>query len=307
LAELLRVETINESLPSLLSIQPLGNKTPFFWIHGDASNAFLPDYLGPDQPVYGLEHQSTDGKAARFTRVETIAEHYLRQIRRVQPHGPYLVGGYSFGGTIAFEIAQQLKTQGQTMSLLVMLDSLFPGVSSSLLGIHGEASASLITPSQSLHAAFVRHLHILASLSHGERIRYTLVRLSNWIRGTASRIGNWFGKLYKQLICNVCLGLGGLLPPSVRSFYILQIYKYALQNYSPGCFAGRAVYFKTASRSSYHQQSWKSLMTGGLEVYEITGDHMQIIKKENAEVWAKLLRSCISAAQTNHSNVDATS
>ena len=156
LAQVLRQEEGDRSLPSLVPIQPHGSSTPFFWIHGDWSNAFLSDYLGPDQPLFGLEHQSQDGKAAEYTRVETIAEHYLRQIRHVQAQGPYLLGGFSFGGVVAFEIAQRLKAQGQTVSLLVMLDSPFPGAT-----VHASGPMSAAKPRRLL-----RHFQEGSSLTY---------------------------------------------------------------------------------------------------------------------------------------------
>ena len=88
LANILRDENWSPSWSSLVPIQPGGSKPPFFWIHGDSSNAFLPRYLGPDQPFYSLEHQAQDGTRARYTQVETIAAHYLNEIRTVQPKGP---------------------------------------------------------------------------------------------------------------------------------------------------------------------------------------------------------------------------
>ena len=142
LAQVLRQEEGDRSLPSLVPIQPHGSSAPFFWIHGDCSNAFLSDYLGPDQPLFALEHQGQDGKAPKYTRVETIAEHYLRQIRHVQAQGPYLLGGFSFGGTVAFEIAQRLKAQGQTVALLVMLDSPFPDATESASRTHERSETS---------------------------------------------------------------------------------------------------------------------------------------------------------------------
>src|SRR5262249_51456414 len=127
LAQLLEQEEWPASWSSLAPIQPKGSKPPFFWVHGDASTAFLPRYLGSDQPLYALHHQSEDGKPARYTRVETIAAHYLEEIRTIQPQGSYFLGGYSFGGTVAFEMAQQLKRQGEEVALLWLLDSHFPG------------------------------------------------------------------------------------------------------------------------------------------------------------------------------------
>src|SRR5207253_5358650 len=96
-------------------------KPPFFWVHGEASDAFLPRYLGPDQPLYGLRHQSEDGTPARYHTVVDIAAHYLSEIRTVQPQGPYFLGGYCFGAMVAFEMAQQLKNQDEKAAFLVLL------------------------------------------------------------------------------------------------------------------------------------------------------------------------------------------
>ncbi|HEY7167532.1 MAG TPA: non-ribosomal peptide synthase/polyketide synthase, partial [Candidatus Binatia bacterium] len=101
---------------SLVPIQSGGSESPFFWVHGQNSTAFLPEYLGPDQPIYGLKHQSLDGAFAAYTTVETIASHYLTELQTIQQNGPYRLGGYCFGAVVAFEMAQQLKAQGQTVS-----------------------------------------------------------------------------------------------------------------------------------------------------------------------------------------------
>ena len=107
---------------ALLPVQPYGSKAPFFWIHGDHSNALLPRFLPPDQPMYGLEHQSADGKPARYRRVDAIAAHYLDEIRAAQRRGPYYIGGYSFGAVVAFEMATQLAKLSEEVGLLVLLD-----------------------------------------------------------------------------------------------------------------------------------------------------------------------------------------
>ena len=98
LARLLSDNVSLKSWSSLVAIQKRGSRPPFFWAHGEASDAFLSRYLDADQPLYGLMHQSEDGQPARFTSVEDIAAHYLSEIRSVQPHGPYFLGGYCFGG-----------------------------------------------------------------------------------------------------------------------------------------------------------------------------------------------------------------
>ena len=107
---------------SLVPVQTSGEKVPFFWIHGDSSNAHLPAHLGPDRPLFALEHQSLDGRPALHLEVEAIANHYLSEVRAIRAHGPYLLGGYSFGAAVAFEMARQLTIEGDEVALLFMLD-----------------------------------------------------------------------------------------------------------------------------------------------------------------------------------------
>ena len=136
LAELLRKNERSEDWSCLIPIQPRGTRPPFFWVHGDNSNAYLPRFLGSAQPVYALEHQSQNGKAALYVTVESIAAHYLREIYSVQPKGPYFLGGYSFGGTVALEMATQIVRQGEEVSLLVLLDPPDPGDDGSFSSIN---------------------------------------------------------------------------------------------------------------------------------------------------------------------------
>jgi len=93
----------------------------------------LAQHLAPDQPMYGLQAQGLDGKQPRLNRVEDMAAHYLKEIRAVQPEGPYFLGGLSFGGTVAFEMAQQLRAQGQQVGLLFLFDTFPKGYESKVV------------------------------------------------------------------------------------------------------------------------------------------------------------------------------
>ena len=280
------------SLPSLVRIQPTGSHTPLFWIHGDSSNAYLPEYLGADQPVFGLEHQSQDGTLAEYTQVETIAEHYLWQIRNVQPQGPYMLSGYSFGGTIAFEIAKRLEKQGETVSLLAMLDAPFPGAEVSPFAIQARRQASAAASRRS--GNFVFHVHNLARLGLFDQAKYISFRIADRINAI---IGDDLRKNYKRLLCRCYVKFARRLPSSLRSFYVREVYRLALRDYSPEMFAGRAVYFKSMDQSSFSQEAWRNLMRDGLEVYEVPGNHVDVIKTKNAAAWAPRLKSCIANAR----------
>jgi phthiocerol/phenolphthiocerol synthesis type-I polyketide synthase E len=113
---------------SLVPIQPGGSRPKLFCLHGAGGNVLiyreLAEYLGPDQPVFGLQSRGLDGNSPPHTRIEDMAQTYVQEIRRIQPFGPYYLGGYCLGGTIAYEMAQQLQSSGQKVALLALFDTM---------------------------------------------------------------------------------------------------------------------------------------------------------------------------------------
>jgi thioesterase domain-containing protein len=78
--------------------------------------------MGEDQPFYGIQARGLDGEAEPFERLEEMAAYYVQQIRQVQPSGPYYLGGYCMGGNVAYEVARQLKAQGEEVPILTVID-----------------------------------------------------------------------------------------------------------------------------------------------------------------------------------------
>ena len=115
---------------SLVPIQPSGSQPPFFCVHGVGGNVIglreLGQCMGPDYPFYGLQSQGLDGTRPCHKTIEEMALHYIHEIRSVQPNGPYFLGGFSFGGLVAYEMAQQLRAGGEEVGLLVLFDT-YPG------------------------------------------------------------------------------------------------------------------------------------------------------------------------------------
>ena len=107
-----------------------GPSTPFFLVAGMFGNVLnlrhLAHLLGADRPFYGLQARGLYGDEAPHATFDEAARDYLAEMRVVQPHGPYLLGGFSGGGLIAYEIARQLEAAGEEVSLLVMLDTPLP-------------------------------------------------------------------------------------------------------------------------------------------------------------------------------------
>ncbi len=121
-------ETFDNS--PLIPIQPKGDKQPFFCVHPAGGHVMcyfkLAQYLSTDQPFYGLQAQGFHGEEEPLTRIEDMASLYIQAMKKFQPQGPYSIGGWSFGGVVAYEIAQQLHKQGDKVSLLAIVDSYVP-------------------------------------------------------------------------------------------------------------------------------------------------------------------------------------
>jgi thioesterase domain-containing protein/acyl carrier protein len=125
LAKLLRRKDIGSAWYSLIPIQPRGLRPPLFGIHlldfQDLSHC-----LGSEQPVYGLRYGMGDAAAGRvlsLPAIEELASHYIDEMRKFQPEGPYFLMGHSFGGVVAYEMAQQLTAKGEMLGLLALFDS----------------------------------------------------------------------------------------------------------------------------------------------------------------------------------------
>lgn len=127
LAKELRPSEASAAYPTVVSIQPNGSRPPFFCVHGGAGSTLflhpLARELGPDQPFYGIEPEGLDGKPFQRPTVEQMAMNYLAEIRKLQPAGPYYIGGYCFGGLVAFEMARLLQQQGEPVGIVVMFSA----------------------------------------------------------------------------------------------------------------------------------------------------------------------------------------
>jgi thioesterase domain-containing protein len=126
-----RLEAKRASQPErradVLALNTAGHRPPFFFLHaalqGDGFYCYnLARYLGEDQPMYALAPLGLDGRAVPAS-IESMARRYIEDIQRVQPHGPYYIGGFCASGVVAFEIARQLRAAGETVRLLALVEA----------------------------------------------------------------------------------------------------------------------------------------------------------------------------------------
>jgi len=130
IADILREDVKEVSFSCLVTMQEKGTKIPFFCVHGAGGNIMifkdLCKRLGDTQPFYGLQATGLDGDTQPLTTIEAMAQAYLEEIRRVQPHGPYIFGGMCLGGLVAYEMAQQMQAIHEEVALVVLLDARNP-------------------------------------------------------------------------------------------------------------------------------------------------------------------------------------
>src|SRR5207247_324760 len=104
--------------------------SPVFLLPGAGGNILyfhgLAKHLGRHRPVYALQAVGLDGVTTPLGSIKEIARHNIEQIRITQPRGPYILAGHSFGGTVAFEMSQQLSAAGDEVALVAIFDTAAP-------------------------------------------------------------------------------------------------------------------------------------------------------------------------------------
>jgi len=120
---------VGTGISGVVPLRASGSRIPLFLVHpGDGevlAFARLAQRLGPDQPSYALRARGIDDGATVQSSLAEMAADYLAEVRRVQPHGPYALGGFCFGGPVALEMASQFQAAGEDVAMVVLLDPRF--------------------------------------------------------------------------------------------------------------------------------------------------------------------------------------
>ena len=242
LADIIRTKGWFSPFSLLIPFQPLGSKPPFFCIHGAAMEAA--NLIGLDQPFYGGFPHGYFGKRVPLS-TKRMASDYVREIREVQPEGPYYIGGYSFGGMLAFEMAHQLQEQGQEIALLALIDAT-SAEDSKKKDSDPFQKMQKSTPLSSVESYSKRIFRRLMEAGLKEKITYVL-------SGARNRLLKKTGieRKVKSSVCTLCLAVGMPTPQSLRKFYRSTIFKKAARIYTPEKFDGHVVLFRATGEKKY--------------------------------------------------------
>ncbi len=240
---------------------------PLFCIYGILLYHDLARQIGAEQTVYGIYLQEevdlllaeSEPQVSSLKSIPQVAALYLKKIRTIQPHGPYLLAGESFGGLVAYEMAQQLQAEGETVALLALFDTLAPGV-------------TLRRPWQERSA-----IHLGQVVKQGPA--YALQRLEP--------------KLHQRL--NRSPAVATLSDEDQRPQFRRQIGR----SYIPQPYCGKVIVFRAIDRDPFESITvnpyfgWRALAQDGVEIYDVPGDHIGILKDPNVRVLTKALKTCI--------------
>jgi amino acid adenylation domain-containing protein len=276
---------------TVVPFQPSGYRAPIFWFNWGYGDFRLPRYLGSDQPVYGLQHQSQDGRRVRHKSIEQIAAYYIEEMRRVRSTGPYVLGGYCVGGMVAFEMARQLQQQGEKMALVVLLDPdpLNP-YSEPFAG--DDNASSRWAFNATFRRKLNRHWRALAPLGPQEKLSYALLRVKNRIMDLGDKT-SWIAR--KAL----CEAFDRSLPPALRSRNLTAVYQSAARRYKPQFYGGRVILFKTQGQYRDGALGWGKHIAEKLEIEELDTDHNRVFAEPFVQIFAERLKARISGAE-NH-------
>ena len=253
--------------PPLVPLRPHGSKPPFFLVAGGFGGedelivyAGLARYLDRQRPFYGLRIRGVDELVEPHETVEAIAAEHVAEIRRVQPHGPYFIGGSCLGGVVALEIAQQISAQGERVESLILIDSDYLSWSS-----------------------FVRYR--LWRIWHVE----ILPLMQSWRQSKAK-----FLSLLKEKILS--RSSPSLEQKQGREKVRIGLaYLHSVRRYTPRPYHGPITHIMCEEGARDLTSVWHGVARAGLDIQHVPGDHFTHLRKHAADTAARL-NACLEAA-----------
>jgi amino acid adenylation domain-containing protein len=287
LAQVIREEGWTPHWSVLVPIREHGAKPPLFLVHGLYGNVLnfygFRHHIPSDQPLYGIQATGLDSGRATLVNIPDMAAHYIKEIRSVQPTGPYFLGGFSAGGLVAYEMARQLVEAGERVQLLALFDS------------YVEAAGGYWLKSFYSRRALRMSLFALrASLGHVKRegvLAVFLVKLRSM--GVNLRIMLWhlLGRIAGR----------GRVSDSIQPQWLspLEAFTRAIRVYAPQPYSGSAVLFRNPDfdfETHDVSEGWTRYVTGKLVHKEIYAGHDDIFREPHIASLAGQLMEALDAS-----------
>ena len=285
---------VSDSYRSTLVIESGKSRRPtLFLVHGMDGDVGhwrpLIEHLGSDIDVYGLKLPEIAGTYQPFSSLEAMAAYHVERIYQTQPDGPYHIAGYSFGGRVALEIAQQLVSAGRPVGLLVAIDSgPFP-------------QSKYDWKSFSLYRFITNLYNWLADDLLKTPLRELLDRVRLKIKTSARRMGLLSRDLPASSPLHSLHSWLDLEHLSDQRRSLIETNYLAWQSYLPRAYPGRVTLFRARTRPLLHSLSpdlgWAEIAREGVDIRIIAGHHWSIMVEPNVQNLADQLRTCLKEAE----------
>lgn len=279
-AELARVVTAKSAFDdgewsSLVALRKGGTRPPLYLVHSTPGDVFgyinLVGRLGPDQPCFGLQSLGLQRPHAAHQRIETMAAYYIEQIKALQPKGPYFLGGWCYGGVVAYEMAQQLQERHNDVALVALIDA--------------------VAPSPAKGAAIYYADRIQRILYHGPK-------------GVAAFVGDRVRREVRERFLNTreVLQVEVDSGPLANRAFVTDVNMHAIRVYRPLPYNGPVVLFRSTDRQGAgafdETLGWATLVKH-IEVHEFEAGHATILREPSVSKLADALSAYLKSPRPN--------
>jgi amino acid adenylation domain-containing protein len=293
LAAVIRAEGWTSHWSVLVPIHEQGNKPPLFLVHGLRGNVLtfygLRHHTPPDQPVYGIQADGLGTNRASLVNIPEMAKHYIKEIRVLQPHGPYFLGGFSAGGLVAYEMARQLYEAGERVAFLALFDSYVDSAGGYWL--------------KSFYSKRALRMSLLALKASWQSVKAegltSVLALKFRNLGINLRIMAWLllGKISGSNTS------GEAIQPQFLSPH--EAFTRAIRVYSPQPYPGSAILYRSTNLDPDTldpSEGWSRFITGKLEYQQVRGGHDELFREPQIGRLADQLMQAMNAALEEDKN-----
>ncbi|EDX71145.1 amino acid adenylation domain protein [Coleofasciculus chthonoplastes PCC 7420] len=274
IANSLRSQKDISAKSSIVPIQPHGLKPPLFFANSPSAARKLSTYFGNEQPIYGLSIfglEDIDEQKLSSLRIQDIAKQFVRDMRQIQPQGPYLIAAYCADSTIAFEMAQQLSAQGQKVALLAFIDTIW----------------------QPRQLGLYFYWYNFRKFGFD----YLLKKIKANVNLKVKKIIEIYWQIKLKSQSNF-LSLD--LQNQAKNRKLIDAFYNAHWNYIPQVYSGKITLFLCSELWLRQSAQLEKIAGGGLDVYEVPGYHNFLFQEPYIYVLHEKLKACIDQAVTEH-------
>jgi amino acid adenylation domain-containing protein len=274
LAEVIKRQGWQAASSSLIPIQPQGSKQPFFFVGGGLAMCYrLASLLGNDQPIYVLRGQQLSPDRLPFPQVKEVVAQYVHDIYETQPEGPYSLAGFSFEGVVALETARLIRKNDDDVPLVALMDTWRPG--------HRPESQPRGEET-----------------GNEERVTGDKGIIRRLRRTVGKPVYLLLDKFFRVSIYKAFQLIGRPVPIRLQDIDWVRHRALAMGiGYKNRLYPGRVTLFRAMERRrsiAADNLGWGSIAEGGVEIIEVPGNHITMIREPNLQVLVSRLAECLS-------------